>query len=494
MSLLTSPGLCKWPDLHDKVVEKEATAQTSNLERDLRAEQTSARRAGKIPPPLVPPTPGMADETGVPTPYGSPPPSPPPSPKGSRPASPPSPTTVPPREASREDGGAPMDTDDVMTVTPSSAVQPRTEIMPTRTDKRPQTLPPPATAVGSSTVKVAFKGNTFQLRFCRTNDTVADFFLEIQKAISYSPSPDKALTMVIGQKTWQMGEVVNSTTPLCTADSGLSGLPLRPRDMQKWLAVGAPVWYVTHGTEADRPAVVVDRRGNPPSYTIKFHYETKLHCTERSSLRPPVLGVATVRVRVEAGGTHTVCAPLDETTCDEFIELLSTVLHATLRAGHPGVQSFKFRGKSNGYGDSSGSLFLTELGLRPENQICVTLNASAPSALPSGTANIPPSSEAASTPSGDHLAVEGSDGPSDAPTEDDAVILVVFSRDGIIRGQTPFKCRVSSTTVDTLMRRIEAFLADSPVGPRTTMLTLEIGTRNYIAWGSAMVNCSRMLV
>ena len=157
----------------DKVVDKEATVQTSKVDRDLHAVRLSVRQAERNPFPLVPPTFGLAGTTGGSTPDGSPPPSPPPSPKGSRPASPPpgsdgaqrtavelrcpvetghqqgarcaedpealapgcvpmtdhAATRAPSSNARREEGRASMDTDDDMTVT-SQPVSPNSDGAP----------------------------------------------------------------------------------------------------------------------------------------------------------------------------------------------------------------------------------------------------------------------------------------------------------------------------------------------------------------------------
>ena len=71
----------------------------------------------------------------------------------------------------------------------------------------------------------------------------------------------------------------------------------------------------------------------------------------------------------------------------------------------------------------------------------------------------------------------GYDGQSTAPPEDNVVIQVVFSRDGNIQGKTPFEVRVESTTIEGLIRLINAFLVHSPVDHCTAMTTLQIGTK-----------------
>ena len=304
-----------------------------------------------------------------------------------------------------------MDTDDDTTVTSQPAPQNRMEPRPNRAPQLPHTLPPPATAVGLASVEVAFKGHTARSQLCLTDYTVADLFRWVQRANAYSPPPDKALTLEMGEKTWQMGQGVNSTTTLDTAGFHLPRHSIRVKEKQKWFAVGAPVWFVGRHP-ADIPATVVAVGHSSPRYTIRLHHQTSSSYAGQSFLRHPVCATSTLRVRVGTGNTYTVSVSLDETTSDEFIELMRTALHATLSDGHPGVQSFMCRGKSHYYGDSGGSLFLTELGLRPDGQVDVTLAPYAPQALPPCLATRTPSSEVPPTLSVDRPAMEVGDGPN----------------------------------------------------------------------------------
>ena len=160
-------------------------------------------------------------------------------------------------------------------------------------------------------------------------------------------------------------------------------------------------------------------------------------------------------------------------------KLFIVFLHDTFRSGHSGVQSFKFRGKTYSSGGPGGSLFLTELGLRPENQICVMLNSPTHAELSPGPSELPPPSETTLVPGEDHPTTEDCDMQSPAPPGDDAVIHVVFSRGGNTHGKTSFNIRLESTTIEDLIRRISAFMVTSPVDFCTTTTTLQIEDRDW---------------
>ena len=119
-----------------------------------------------------------------------------------------------------------MDTDDDMTVTSQPVSPNRMEPRPNRT---PQ-LPPQATAVGLASVEVAFKGHTARSQLSFTDYTVADLFRWVQIENAYSPPPDKALTLEMGEKMWQMGQGVNSTTTLDTAGFHLPRHSIRVKE------------------------------------------------------------------------------------------------------------------------------------------------------------------------------------------------------------------------------------------------------------------------
>ena len=434
----------------DKVVDKEATVQSSKVDRDLHAARPSDRQAGSNPFLPVLRTFGLAGTTGGSTPDGSPPPSPPPSPKGSRPASPPpgsdgtqrtaaelrwpvetghqqgarcagdpealapgcvsmtdhTATRAPSSHARREAERAPMDTDDDMTETSQPAFPTR---MVPPSNRTPQ-LPPQATAAGLASVDIAFKGKTARAQLSFTDYTVANLFQWVQMENKYSPRPERALTLEMDGKMWQMGQEVNSITTLDAVGFHLPHHSIRVKERKKWFAVGASVWFV--GITADKPATVVTVRHSSPRYTIRFHHQTSTSYAGQSALRHPVSATSTISVLVDIGNAYTMSVSLDETTSDEFIVLMGTALRAKLSDGHPGVQSFRCRCQSHRYGDSGGSLFLSELGLRPDGQVVVTLVPYTPQALPPRIATRTPPYEVTPNLSVDHPAAEVVDVPS----------------------------------------------------------------------------------
>ena len=304
-----------------------------------------------------------------------------------------------------------MDAADEPTVASQPVPQTRKEPRPNRDPQRPLPRPPPAAAVGMASVEVSLKGKSYSLQLCLTTCTVADLFRRVQIATSYVPPPERALSLDVDGGTWQMGQGVNSDTTLYTAGFHSPRLSIRVREKRKWFTVGAYVWFVGSIT-ADRPATVVAVGHGSPRYTIKLHHQTRPSTTEQSYLRHPVRASATIRVRVLPRDAYTVCVSLDETTSDEFIELLNTALHGTLCVGHPGVQNYLCQGKFHHYGEPGGSLFLTELGLHHNGEVDVTLAPFVPPAFPSRLATMPPPSEVLPTHSADRPVTEVGDGPN----------------------------------------------------------------------------------
>ena len=94
---------------------------------------------------------------------------------------------------------------------------------------------------------------------------------------------------------------------------------------------------------------------------------------EWTSLRYPVMEDAVILVNYGSRRSAVIRVQLDSTTSNDLLRRLATYFAETPYQGCHAIKSFAFRGISHAQGDATGLRYLTELGLRPDNQINAVL-------------------------------------------------------------------------------------------------------------------------